>query len=175
MPPRTDKNAFRVIALDAATGTTGYSIYDDKTLVAYGTFNTHGEEPAARINQVKHWLDKICCKCKPDAVGIEGIQYQTNVKMFQTLANLQGVIQDYLYENRDKYKYKFANSSSWRSYLGINKGDKRETAKQQAQSYVKLMYGINATQDEADAICMGKYFANHFNVKKEMSWGEDIL
>lgn len=52
--------------------------------------------------------------------------------MFQTLANLQGVIIDFLYENREKCKYKIANSSAWRSYLGINFADERENAKAKA-------------------------------------------
>lgn len=95
--------------------------------------------------------------------------------MFQTLANLQGVIIDFLYENRDKYKYKIASSSTWRSYLGINSGDERENAKAKAQSYVKLMYSLNVSQDEADAICMGKYFTSQFNGKPKIVWGEDIL
>lgn len=174
LPKKT--TAFRVLALDAATGTTGYSIYDDKKLVAYGTFTTlHTEDPAPRINQVKKWLEEICETCQPDAVGVEGIQYQKNVKMFQTLANLQGVIIDFLYENRNKYKYKVASSSTWRSYLGINFSDERENAKAKAQQYVKLMYSLTVSQDEADAICMGKYFADQFNSKPKIIWGEDIL
>jgi hypothetical protein len=36
--------------LDAATGTTGYSIFDNKKLVDYGTFNSHGFSSAEKIN-----------------------------------------------------------------------------------------------------------------------------
>lgn len=126
---------------------------------------------------MKHWLDNICKQCKPDAIGIEGIQYQQQrgVKTFQTLANLQGVLLDYCYEYPDKVKYDVVASSTWRSYLGINNADQRENAKQKAQNYVKLIFGLFATQDEADAICIGKYFTFKFNEKRKIAWGEDIL
>lgn len=126
---------------------------------------------------MKHWLDEVCQQCNPDAIGIEGIQYQQQrgVKTFQTLANLQGVLLDYCYEHSDRIKYDVVASSTWRSHLGINNADQRENAKQKAQSYVKLMFGISATQDEADAICIGKYFTSKFANKKTIAWGEDIL
>ena len=176
--PKANSNVYRILALDAATETSGYSIYDDKKLVAYGTFTVpYTNDSTARINEVKHWLDYVCNECKPNAIGIEGIQYQQQrgVKTFQTLANLQGVLLDYCYEHRNEYKYDLVTSSTWRSVLGINNADQRENAKQKAQNYVKLMFGISATQDEADAICIGKYFTTKFIEKRQISWGEDIL
>ncbi len=176
LPPKPP-GSFRVLGLDAATNTTGYSIYDDKVLAAYGTFSTDQTLNATeRINQVKHWLDSVCEGCEPDAIGIENIQYQTfsGVKTFQTLANLQGVLADYCLENN--IPCDFAYPSTWRSYLGINHADKREEAKKQAQAKVKSLFGLTTTQDEADAICIGKYFASRFKpTKTNISWGENIL
>jgi hypothetical protein len=37
------------------------------------------------------------------------------------------------------------------------------------------MFSISATQDEADAICIGKYFTSQFIEKRKLTWGEDIL
>lgn len=72
--PDVNPEVHRILALDAATETTGYSIYDNKKLVAYGTFTVdYTNDSTARINQVKHWLDWVCGICKPDAIGIEGI------------------------------------------------------------------------------------------------------
>ena len=51
LPKKT--TAFRVLALDAATGTTGYSIYDDEALVSYGTFTADSSKDVTeRINEV---------------------------------------------------------------------------------------------------------------------------
>ena len=175
-PPKKE-GTFRVLALDAATETSGYAIFDDKKLVAYGTHSPiYTPDSTARINAMKHWLEDTCEIVKPDAIGIEGIQYQKQhgVKTFQTLANLQGVLLDFFFENKEKYKHDVVSSSTWRSYLGLNHGEARENAKQRAQNYVKLLFHINPTQDEADAICLGYYCINHFKTTK-INWGEDIL
>lgn len=72
--PIANPNVYRILALDAATETTGYSIYDDKKLVAYGTYTVdYTNDSTERINRMKHWLDEICNECKPNAIGIEGI------------------------------------------------------------------------------------------------------
>jgi Holliday junction resolvasome RuvABC endonuclease subunit len=60
--------------LDAATGITGYAIYDNKVLVGYGTFKTSASLPAVeRINNVKNWLRAALNEWEPDFVGIENI------------------------------------------------------------------------------------------------------
>lgn len=176
LPPKP-AGTFRVLGLDAATNTTGYSLFDDKVLVAYGTFSTDQTlGTTERINQVKHWLESLREGCEPDAIGIENIQYQqfSGVKTFQTLANLQGVLADFCFENN--IPCEFAYPSTWRSYLGICHGDRREEAKKQAQEKVKTLYGFATTQDEADAICIGKYFTSRFRpTKTNITWGESIL
>ena len=151
--PKKESGVHRVLALDAATGTTGWSVYDNRKLVAYGTFNTStSEDKVVRIHEVKEWLNNLLNIGNIDAVGIEGIQLQKNVGMFQTLANLQGVILDAIYEKQ--IKYEVAGSSVWRAFLGLNNGDQRESAKAKAQAWVLMNYHLKCTQDEADAIAM---------------------
>lgn len=173
LPPTS--GVYRVLSLDAATGTTGWSIFDNKKLTSYGTFSTNSEHSATeRINEVKKWLANNLKIWQPNGVGVENIQYQQQrgVKTFQTLANLQGVLVDFLYENG--YNYLLAGSSTWRSYVGLNHGDKRETAKQATQNWILSQYNISATQDEADAIAMGVYFSHQLYDKKKITWGEEI-
>ena len=167
-PNRLPSIKMRILALDAATGITGYSIYDDSKLVAYGTHSTSTYESEQKINEIKKWLEVVCQTVQPDLVIVEDIQLQKNVQMFQTLANLQGVIKDTLYEK--KIPHELVYSSTWRSGLGINKNAERENAKKITQDYVKMCYHINATQDEADAICIGKFFSKQL----KPTWGESI-
>lgn len=165
----------RVLALDAATGTTGWAIFDDKKLTSYGTFTTDITlSTTERINCVKKWLAQNLQVWKPNAVGIENIQYQQQrgVKTFQVLANLQGVLVDYLFENG--YDYLVAGSSTWRSFVGLNHADARTTAKKVTQDWVSRNYHITPTQDEADAIAMGVYFSHQLYNKKNTQWGEEI-
>ena len=179
VPPKgTDTQ--RILALDAATGVTGYAIYDDKVLVGYGTFRTSSALSATeRINQVKNWLKAALKEWDPSFVGIENIQLQsygpnaaqTQVKTFQTLANLQGVLLDTIFEaciDSD-----LVRPTEWRSYCGIGSGDQhRDARKKAAQAKVKIWYDIDCSEDEADAICIGKYFCG--KLKTQVKWGEDI-
>lgn len=171
----------RILGLDAATGVTGYSIYDDKVLVGFGTFKASSTLPAVeRINQVKNWLKAALKEWEPDFVGVENIQLQkygnrdtdVQVKTFQTLANLQGVLLDVIFEACIDHELVYP--SEWRSYCGINDGDQhRDPKKKQAQAKVKIWYDLNCTEDEADAICIGKYFCGKLKTNKAI-WGEEI-
>ena len=168
----------RVLALDAATNITGYAIYDDGELVSYGTYKADGDTDE-RINKMKKWLIAAIDEWEPDFVGVENVQLQTyghnqaQVKTFQTLANLQGVILDTLFEKC--IDHDLAYSTEWRKYCNVGEGTGRENKKKQAQDKVQLWYGQLCTQDEADAICIGKYFVHLLkNNTKKFSWGEDI-
>ena len=169
--PEKNENTTRILALDAATNTTGFALFDNKELVHYGVFKTNAWETEDRINQVKKWLIKVIDEWSIDFCGIENIQLQTyggatNVELYRVLANLQGVLVDTVYEKA--IDYELAYSTEWRKYCGINEGKGREYKKKMAQEKVKLWYDINCTQDEADAICLGKYFCSRIR-----SWGEN--
>ena len=50
-------DTLRILALDAATNITGYSIFDNTELVSYGTYKVDKElSTEGRINAVKKWL-----------------------------------------------------------------------------------------------------------------------
>lgn len=172
-------DTYRVLALDAATKITGYSIYDNDTLVSYGTYHTDEDKDAeARINDMKHWLEIAIDTWQPDFIGVENVQLQSfgangkyQVEMYRILANLQGVIIDTLFEKNVPHALCYA--TEWRKYCGVGEGKGRENKKRQAQEKVELWYQQKCTQDEADAICIGKYFC-HYIKNKTSSWGEDI-
>lgn len=74
--------------------------------------------------------------------------------MFKKLAQLQGVLKDFLYDNDTPYKV--VHSQTWRAKTGV-KGRSRTDKKKSAQLLVKKQYDISVTQDEADAILMGTW------------------
>ena len=168
----------RVLALDAATNVSGYAVFDDGELISYGTYKTNTDNNTeARINEFKKWLQTALRTWEPDFVGIEHIQLQNfghgqyQVELYRALANLQGVILDTLFEAC--VDHDLAYSSTWRKYCNIGDEKGRENKKKLAQEKVKLWYGQDCTQDEADAICIGKYFISKLKNSKS-SWGEDI-
>lgn len=168
----------RILALDAATNVTGYAVFDDGELVSFGTFKTDADKNLEqRINQVKVWLKTALRTWEINFTGLEEIQLQTfnghqvQVQTFQALSNLQGVLKDTLFEECVDHDLVYANE--WRKYCNINAEHGRENKKRAAQEKVKLWYNQDCTQDEADAICIGKYFCGQLKNSKN-SWGEDI-
>lgn len=170
----------RILALDAATVVTGYSIYDDGVLVSYGTHKVKDDLPTEeRINEMKKWLLAAIKEWEPDFIGLENIQLQSygkgssqfQVETYRVLANLQGVLIDAAFESCIDHGLVYA--VEWRKYCGVGEGTGRENKKKQAQDKVQLWYNQKCTQDEADAICIGKYFVGYLK-KSKSTWGEDI-
>lgn len=187
VPPKTPE-IYRVLGLDAATNTSGYSVYDNGKLVSWGVYKTDGSlKSTARINEFKKWLTDVVNEWQPDFVGVEHIQLQAfgkqqfghgyplqQVELYRVLANLQGVIMDTLFELEKECD--LVRPSEWRSFCGINTGAQdRASKKKAAQAKVKSEFKIECTEDEADAICIGKYFAKHSSNYWENEaevWGE---
>ena len=181
IPPKKD-DVIRTLALDASTNITGYSIYDGKELVSYGTFRAKADaETTERINQVKYWLDYMIKKIEPDIIGVETIQLQSyngdpsrlQVTTYNTLSRLQGIILDVLFENKKTCGTVYP--SEWRKFCGVG-GRVRAEQKKSAQAKVKMWYDIGCSDDEADAICIGKYFVTGMqkNDKRNNYWGDEL-
>lgn len=181
VPPKSIET-YRVLGLDAATGTTGYALYDGTQLIKYGTFTTKGHDYIENINQVKHWLLSVMDAWELDFLGAECIQLQgggigrdgaPQVELYRKLACLEGVILDTCFE--EKQNCGLVYPSEWRKYCGVG-GRNRAEMKHNAQLKVKTWYGLDCTEDEADAICIGKYFATNVrrNEKRNNYWGEDL-
>lgn len=159
--------ARRVLALDQASHTSGFAIYDNKKLVFYGTFVTSDESEDGRIDQVKIWLLSMIKAWAPDYIAIEGIQYQdkneaageakTSVTLFQTLARLQGVLLNVCYEAN--IPHEVCPTNTWRHFCGV-KGRSRADKKRSMQLLVEEWYQIKVSDDIADAIGIGHYYAN---------------
>lgn len=171
IPKKPD--AIRVLALDQATGISGWAVFDDKKLVQCGVYQTTKATAIEKIETVRQWVVSMVEMWNPTIVVIEDIQLQQfgdqkgnnieGVTTFKTLAHLQGVILNYFHVN--KIKFDVIHSATWRSFCGV-KGRTRSDKKRSAQLLVKKWYDAQVSQDEADAICLGKYeaernFQNH--------------
>ena len=158
------KGQKRILALDQATHITGWSIYDGQELIRYGTFSTNQKDEIARISTVKNWLISMIENWKPDFVAIEGIQFQDEssgnkmgVTVFQGLARLQGVLMETCYAQ--KVDYTVCPTNTWRNHCGV-KGRYRADKKRSMQLIAKKWFDISLTDDEADAVGIGKYAAD---------------
>lgn len=167
------KNGYRILALDQASITSGYSIFDDDKLITYGKWSSNGKHSTERITQTKAWIACMIERWKPDLVIFEDIQLQKKfentikeeegVLTYKKLAALQGVLKNYCFETG--VIYKVVSPSTWRAYNEI-KGKYRTDKKKNAQLKVKKLYDISVTQDEADAILIGRWAVNEHNQSK---------
>ena len=167
------KGVKRILALDQATHISGWSIYDGQTLIRYGTFETNQKDEIARISTIKNWLLSMLENWKPDFVAIEGIQFQdessgnkVGVTVFQGLARLQGVLMETCHAQ--KIDYTVCPTNTWRNHCGV-KGRYRADKKRSMQLIAKNWYDISLTDDEADAVGIGRYAAD-LNKIEVVNW-----
>lgn len=157
------KGVNRVIGLDQATHISGYSVFDNGQLVRSGIFQTELEDEIERDNAIKTWVVNLIQNWKPDVIGLEDIQLQQfgektiGVTTYKVLAHLQGILMEACYEQG--VSYVVCAPATWRSYnkvTGRTKSDKKKSM----QRKVKELFDISVTNDEADAIGIGKYVAD---------------
>ena len=161
------KGDYRILALDQATHISGYSVFNNRDLIDYGTFEAIGDDDIERMVQVKQWMISLIDQFEIDFVGIEGIQYQTaaGVTTFEKLARLQGILAATCVE--EKVKYKIVNTNTWRDHCGV-KGKSRPDKKRSMQRLVEEWFQLKVSNDEADAIGLGKYFCDLQTPKVEI-------
>ncbi len=168
------KKGYRILALDQASITTGWAIFDNKELVKFGSQTTNGYNSVDRIAKTKSWVASMIENWKPDSVVIEDIQLQKfksqsglegdAVLTYKKLAHLQGVLENYFYEKG--LLYQVVPPATWRTYSQI-KGVHRNEKKKSAQMKVKQFYDISIDIDSAEAVLIGRWAANN-NTSQEI-------
>ena len=146
-----------LIAFDQSTTATGWCIMDQETseIIRYGVIKPVGETNH-RIRETVKKCIYLCDHFQTTFVFIEGIQIQKNPKVYEILAKLQGTLEICLEEKG--YIVNVVKAPEWRKRVGI-KNKKRELVKQEAIDMVKEIYGIDASEDESEAILFCRAFA----------------
>ena len=159
------KDVYRILSLDQSTHLTGWSIYDEENLIAYGVYESKTTTQIERMNEIKEWLLSMIVNWKPDFIGLEGIQYQSSagVTTFEALARLQGVLMQCCFENR--IPFEICHTATWRQACGV-KGKSRTEKKRSMRELVKSWFDIWVSEDEADAIGIGRYCVKQFKPQK---------
>lgn len=181
--PKSKGNVTRILALDQATHISGWSLWDDDNLVKYGAFECKSRNAVERLSIIRMWLISLISNFKPDIVVLEDIQMQDfsaksnklyesksnqiGVTTYKSLAELLGVLKVQLFDTN--IEFKVIPSGTWRKGVGV-KGIHRADRKRSAQNLVKQWFDINVTEDEADAICLGKYATKNCIQPKIIKW-----
>lgn len=162
---------FRILAFDQASGVSGWSVFDGQELIKFGKWDSETSGSTEKIAKTKAWVASMIAQWKPDLVVFEDLFLQKydggeQVVTFKKLAHLQGVLENYCYENG--FIYKIAPIATWRNFSGI-RGKTRTDRKRNAQLLVEKLYDIKVTQDEADAILIGRWAADDHK-KNDIIW-----
>lgn len=146
----------KILAFDQATEKTGVALFDDSTLNMYELIDLHREKNSEeRKRKMILSVISVMQETNPDTVVIEDVSFQKNAASLIYLARLQGAIIGWCISNgKDVVIYK---PTSWRKILNFKQGSavKRSALKEQAQEFVKNYYGVEPSEDEADAIAIG--------------------
>lgn len=161
----------RLLALDQATHTTGYSIFINDQPVEINHFNAKGADLADRLVDIRNRIKNLIINNNIDTVAFEDIQLQNNViqnvKTFKMLAEVFGVILELLKEM--DIEYYIIPPNVWKSTIGIA-GKGRTKEKPLAQQWIFQKYGIKCTEDEADSACIGYHVIQLEN--NEFDWSD---
>ena len=165
----------KILALDQASRTSGWSVFENGKLVTYGKFTVDDTDFGLRLQKIRNKVKSLIEAHNPDEVVFEDIQLQANqgnnVDTFKKLAEVFGVIYELLTELN--ISNRAVLSTVWKSKLKLlhGTGQKRESQKQEAQRWVVETYGVKPTQDESDAICIGVW-ASLTQPEKGFDWSE---
>jgi crossover junction endodeoxyribonuclease RuvC len=154
------KKTVTILNLDQSTKITGYSIFKDNNLDTYGLLKANDNEtnPIERMKEMNDKIIALINDVNPNYIVFEQVQFQNNYGTFQQLSQLQGIIMAYLF--KINIGFNLIEPTAWKSYCGI-KGRKRVEQKFNTQKFVKERYGVDVSEDEADAIGIGYWAINN--------------
>ena len=135
----------KILALDQALGTTGWAVFDNKTLIAANSFSVSKTAPMdRRLLDIYKNLTELYYQYEFKKIYFEDIQ----------LAYAQAAI--ILWCGHMNIDWSISAPSHWRKILGGSFGRKRAEQKRHAIELVQKWYNIEVPSDIADAICIGK-------------------
>lgn len=145
-----------LVSIDGSTRKTGMALFDgdkyvDSILIDLSKDKAQTDERISTMglkiwNQLNQW--------NPDVVYIEEPKGHSNIDLVRKLSEILGMVRAWCITHLAIYRE--IKPSEWRARLGFKQGTtKREELKQESMDYVKVRYGLDVSDDEADAICIG--------------------
>ena len=149
----------KIVALDQATAVTGVAVFEDSTLKeCFYIKHKRGTKVDNHLVCMTEYIFQVLEERQPDVVIIEGTTFQRSAGTTIMLSELRGAIIGWCI-GRDVQLVSYM-PSSWRKMLGFKQGRgiQRKDVKKQAKDYVLSHYGLEVTEDEADAVCIGSAY-----------------
>ena len=151
------KKGRRLLALDQSTTNCGWSVFEDGKLLQFGVKKLDKSDINFRIAEVDRWFREVLKLWEIDEVGFEDIQLQRDPLTYKKLAMLLGVLVNSTIAELGT-EPRIVGSNVWCSACGIH-ARYRDERKRQSQNRVLKLFGQRVSQDAADAINIGTFFA----------------
>lgn len=153
-----------ILSLDISTRSTGYAVFQDRKLIAYGTITPKGEV-ITRIEKLADEVNLLMLEYHPDIVYTEETEpaKQRLIDTYRKLTFAHGAIAIVL--NHYHKELKYCTSSHWRKIVGIKTGAgiKREQLKPLDIAKANELFKLDTKNDDlADAVLIGwSYILEH--------------
>lgn len=164
----------RIVGVDGSTNATGIAVFVNSQYLKHVLIDLHKIKDA--YQRIPNMADEIC-KYLDSVSPIDVIIMEKpvmkggNADTLQKLSNLAGAIMLYAYQNNIEFRHPVP--SEWRARIGLQQSSKikREVLKQEAIKAVELAYGLNVSNDEAEAILIAR---SGFDLPKIEIKAEDV-
>jgi lactococcus phage M3 protein len=144
----------KILSLDLSSKSSGYAVLEDGKIIDYGTIKSNDPDYVIRGHYMAEFVRVLFSKYGSfDIVVIEELKVLKNQKVLAMLGVIQGMVIRECFNSQ----VEFVPPTMWRKPYGLN--GKREEAKKKAIQYCKDKGVEVNTDDEAEAILLGKYFS----------------
>ena len=148
-------NDIKLVSIDGSTQKTGIAYFCNGKYVEHVLLNfSKDKNMENRFESMSKEIWKILDGYRPNIIYIEETYMANNPQTSKILTRLQGVVYAWCINNACEFNT--IRPTSWRKQLNFQQGKnvKREQLKKQSLQYVLDNYGLEVTDDEADAICI---------------------
>lgn len=143
----------RVCGIDASTNKTGVSLFIDGEYSGHMLIDLHKiKDSNIRVPKMMKEIKDVLDYYEPDIIVMEECLLKINIATVKLLSYLAGAIISWAADNQVEFRFQLP--SEWRKRVEIVQGPKtpRDKLKQEAIDMVKEKFGIDVTDDEAEAV-----------------------
>lgn len=147
----------RIAGIDASSNKTGIAIFCDGEYVEHTFIDLHLiKDPDKRIPKMMVEICKYIKKHSVNKIIMEKSMMKNNIDTVQKLSNIAGAVM--LYAATKGIEFQHVYPSEWRKTVGLQQSTqiKREVLKEEAVQAVKQEYGMDVTDDEAEALLIAR-------------------
>ena len=145
----------KLVTIDGSTQKTGIAYFCNGKYVEHVLLDfSKDKNMENRFESMSKEIWKTLDVYRPNIIYIEETYMANNPQTSKILTRLQGVVYAWCFNN--DCEFNTIRPTSWRKQLNFQQGKnvKREQLKIQSIEYIKNNYGLEVTDDEADAICI---------------------